>query len=262
MEIFLLLLLGIVAGTLAGLLGVGGGLVIVPVLVWIFQSNIDIPTAKLMHFAIGTSLSTIVFTSISSIIAHHRHGAVQWSIVWQLSPGIVVGALFGASIADMLPSDILQNIFAIFVLFVSVQMFFLAQGVQSHQLPNRLGLNLAGVVIGKISALVGIGGGSLTVPFFVWCNIPIRIAVATSAACGFPIAVSGAVGFLATGWYVSDLPPYASGYIYWPAFLAIIPTTLLFAPLGAKFAHLIPVNMLKRIFALFLAVIGLKMLFI
>ncbi|MCK5717816.1 MAG: sulfite exporter TauE/SafE family protein [Thiomargarita sp.] len=249
MEILLLLLLGIIAGILAGLLGVGGGLVIVPVLIWIFQGNAEIPVTKLMHFAIGTSLATIVFTSMSSIIAHHRRGAVQWFIVWQLTPGIIVGTLLGSILADALPSDLLQKFFACFVLFVSVQMGYVShRKIQPHPVPNVWGLSIVGVVIGKISALVGIGGGTLTVPFLIWCHMPIRIAIATSAACGFPIALSGSVGF------------FANGYIYWPAFLAIIPTTLLCAPLGAKIAHSIPVNMLKKVFAVFLACVGLHML--
>jgi len=254
-EIFSLLLVGVIAGTLAGLLGVGGGIIIVPSLVWIFHTQL--PASSLMHIAIGTSLATIMITSISSIIAHHRRGAVLWSIVWQLSPGIIVGAFVGAIIADALPTEILRKIFAIFILLVSAQLGLLAPPPSHRQLPGKLGLSIAGTVIGKISALVGIGGGSLTVPFLVWCNIPIRNAVATSAACGFPIAVSGMIGFIVTGWQISE--PWMSGYIYWPAFIAITPATLLFAPLGAKLAHTLPVNSLKKLFAVFLAGVGVNM---
>lgn len=249
-----------VAGTLAGLLGVGGGAVIIPILVLIFDANTKIPTASLMHLAIGTSLATIVITSISSVIAHHRRGTVRWIIVWQLTPGIIAGALLGALIANMLSSHILQIIFAIFLLLISVQLGFGIQPAPHHRLPNQLSMGLIGVIIGKMSTLVGIGGGSLTVPFLVWCNVPIHHAVATSAACGFPIAVSGTIGFVVTGWYISELPAWSSGYIYWPAFVAIAPTSLLFAPLGAKLAYTLSVSTLKKIFAIFLAGIGIKML--
>lgn len=259
MDIFSLILLGIVAGILAGLLGVGGGVVIVPALVWIFQANAEIPSTHIMHIAIGTSLATIVMTSISSISAHHRRGAVLWSIVWQLTPSLIIGTLLGAVIANFLPSDGLRLFFAVFILLVSVQFGFNVQP-PPHQLPGRLGMGIAGCVIGKLSALVGIGGGSLTVPFLIWCNVHVRHAIATSAAGGFPISVSGTIGFIATGWHVSNLPTWSSGYIYWPAFVAIAPASLLFAPLGAKLAHTLPVELLKKIFAVYLAAVGIKML--
>lgn len=260
MELLSLLLLGMIAGLLAGLLGVGGGLIIVPVLAWLLHTHADIPVHSLMQIAIGTSLATIVITSTSSILAHQRRGAVLWPVVWQLTPGIIIGTWLGAMIADALPSDTLKIIFAIFVLLVSAQLGFGAQPAPHQQLPKWLGMSFTGILIGKVSALVGIGGGSMTVPFLVWCNVSIRNAIATSAACGFPIAVSGTISFILTGWDVKDLPAYSSGYIYWPAFLAIVPTTLLFAPLGAKLAHTLPVAMLKKFFAVFLAVVGIKML--
>ncbi|MDM8562520.1 sulfite exporter TauE/SafE family protein [Candidatus Marithioploca araucensis] len=259
MDILSLLLLGIIAGTVAGLLGVGGGIVIVPMLVWIFGPFPEIPAASLMHIAIGTSLATIVITSVSSIIAHQRHKAVQWSIVWRLTPGIIIGAALGAIFADMLPSDTLRIIFALFILFVSVQLSVSTQFAPLRQLPSDLAIGIMGIVIGSISALVGIGGGSLTVPFLLACRVPIRNAIGTSAACGFPIAVSGTIGFIITGWEMTELPAL-TGYIYWPAVFAIVPTSLLFAQLGAKLAHIVPVNILKKFFAVFLAVVGLKML--
>jgi uncharacterized membrane protein YfcA len=260
LEFFSLLLLGIVAGSLAGLLGVGGGVVIVPVLAWLFRNHPEIPSTHLMQMAVGTSLATIVVTSVSSIIAHHRRGAVIWNIVWQLTPGIVIGTFVGAVIADALPSDTLRVIFALFLLLVAVQMGFGAQPAPHRQLPHRLPVGLIGIIIGKISALVGIGGGSMTVPFLVWCNVSVRQAVATSAACGFPIAVFGTLGFVVTGWDLNSLGLTSVGYIYLPALVAIIPTSLLFAPLGAKLAHSIPIVVLKRFFAVFLAVVGIHML--
>jgi len=260
MEFLILLLLGIVAGTVAGLLGVGGGIVIVPMLVWFLSHYVEIPTTYLMQVAIGTSLATIVITSLSSIIAHHQRKAVRWLIVWQLTPGIIIGALLGATLADKLPSDTLRIIFAILILFVAAQLSFLPPPAPDRQLPNGLGIGIMGTIIGHISALVGIGGGSLTVPFLVWCNISIRNAVGTSAACGFPIAVSGTFGFIITGWHINNLPAWTSGYIYWPAFFAIVPTSLVFAQLGTKLAHTIPVNTLKNFFAVFLAGVGFKLL--
>nr|VFK39203.1 MAG: Uncharacterized membrane protein YfcA [Candidatus Kentron sp. TC]VFK40264.1 MAG: Uncharacterized membrane protein YfcA [Candidatus Kentron sp. TC]VFK54954.1 MAG: Uncharacterized membrane protein YfcA [Candidatus Kentron sp. TC] len=259
MDIFSLLLLGVLAGILAGLLGIGGGVVIVPALFWILQANAEIPATHLMHIALGTSLATIVVTSLSSIRAHHKRGALQWPIVKRLTPGLVIGVLLGAVLADALPSDGLRLFFAVFILLVSVQLGFDIRVSPHRQAPGGLGLGVAGLVIGKISALVGIGGGTLTVPFLLWCNLPIRHAVATSAAGGFPIAIAGTIGFMATGWQAVDLPTWSSGYIYWPAFLAIAPVSLLFAPLGAKLAHTLPVDLLKRFFAVYLAVAGINM---
>ncbi len=260
MEIFSLIIAGIFVGLLAGLLGVGGGTVIVPILVWLFQSHPEIPANSLMQIAIGTSLATIMITSISSIIAHHRHGAVRWPVMWQLTPGIILGTGLGALVADALPSNTLKIIFAIFILIISVQLGISAPPAPHRQLPTWLGMTVAGIIIGQVSALVGIGGGSLTVPFLVWCNVPIRNAVATSAACGFPIAISGTVSFILMGLDATDLPAWTTGYVYWPAFIAIVPTSLLFAPVGAKLAHTVPVALLKKFFAVFLAIVGIKML--
>ncbi|EIJ41872.1 putative permease [Beggiatoa alba B18LD] len=260
MEIVSLLALGAVAGVLAGLLGVGGGVVIVPGLLWIFHSHPELPQAYLMHIAVGTSLATIVITSLSSIYAHHKRGAVIWAIVLRLTPSIIIGALIGAWIADGLSSDTLKKIFAIFLLFVSIQIGFGARPAPSHQLPSWGGSSLVGGIIGIVSALVGIGGGSLTVPFLVWCNVNIRNAVASSSACGFPIAVSGAIGFIWTGWHVEGLPEWSLGYIYLPVFITIAIISMLFAPLGAKLAHTVPMRALQIFFAAFLAVMSIKLL--
>jgi uncharacterized membrane protein YfcA len=186
-DLLLLLITGAFAGILAGLLGVGGGVVIVPVLVFIFQYQGVDPTI-IMHTAIGTSLATIVFTSISSIRAHHAHGAILWPIFWKMTPGILLGALIGAAIADALPSDTLKLIFSPFLMAVAVQMALNKQPKPHRKLPERAGLLSASTAIGAISSLLGIGGGSLNVPFMALCNIEVRKAVATSAAIGLPIA--------------------------------------------------------------------------
>ncbi len=253
------LLVGAFAGLIAGLLGVGGGLIIVPVLVFVFQGQ-SVAAEVMVHLAIGTSLATIVVTSISSMRAHHRHGAVKWPVFRQLVPGIVVGALAGAAIAGLLPTKVLRTWFGIFELLVAVQIGF-NFGVAPHRrLPGAAGMHLAGGIIGAVSSVVGIGGGTLTVPFLTWCNISIRQAVATSSACGLPIAIAGAIGFIATGWSEAGLPEWSSGYVYWPAFAGVAAASLLFAPLGAKLTHTLPVNVLRRFFAVFLAVLGVRML--
>ena len=253
------LTLGLFAGVMAGLLGVGGGLIIVPTLAWIFHHQ-QVDDAIIMHLAIGTSLATIVVTSISSVRAHHRRGAVLWPIFWRLTPGIVVGAWLGAAIADALPSAVLSKVFAVFVLTVAAQMGFGAKPAPHRELPGTTGMLTAGGVIGAVSAIVGIGGGSLTVPFLTWCNIAIRQAVATSSACGLPIALAGALGFVVTGLNAAGRPDWSLGYIYGPALVGITLTSMLSAPLGAKLAHTLPTEMLKKVFAAFLTLVGVKML--
>ncbi len=258
-ELLSYLLLGSVAGVLAGLLGVGGGLVIVPALAWLFF-RAGLEPGVIMHLAIGTSLATIVFTSLSSVWAHHRRGAVLWDAFFRLAPGIMFGALLGAVLADRLPSDTLRWIFGWFELAVALQMGLNLKPVPHRNLPGDWGMAGAGSVIGLISAVVGIGGGTVTVPFLQWCNVTMRQAVATSAACGLPIAIAGAIGFVALGWDASALPSWSSGYLYWPALAGIVVASTAFAPLGARLAHRLPAAMLKRFFALFLAFLGLRML--
>ncbi len=258
-TLIIFLALGAFAGTIAGLLGVGGGLIIVPVLAFVF-AGYGIAPDMIMHLAIGTSLATIVFTSISSVRAHHRRGAVRWEVFARLTPGIVIGAALGALMADRLPSDTLQIVFGLFELAVAAQMAFSLLPEGHRNLPDRAGMTVAGGVIGSVSAVVGIGGGTLTVPFLVWCRVRMQQAVATSAACGLPIALAGAASFVAVGWNTPGLPAWSSGYLYWPAWAGVVATSVLFAPLGARLAHAIPARSLKRFFALFLAVLGARML--
>jgi len=261
MELFFsYIALGAIAGFIAGLLGVGGGLIIVPVLIVIFQKN-GFSSDIVVHMAIGTSLASIIFTSISSIYAHHfQHKAVRWDIVKRLTPGIVFGALLGAVIADFVSATILQKFFGIFELVVALQMALNIKAHAARTLPRLTAMTSAGVGIGVISSVVGIGGGTLTVPFLSWCNIKIQNAVATSSACGLPIAIAGAVGFVITGWNEVALPEYTVGYVYWPAFLAIVISSMLLAPVGAWLAHHLSAAKLKRSFSLVLFVLGIKML--
>lgn len=256
-DLIYYLLLGAFAGTLAGLLGVGGGLVIVPVLAILFHAQGINPTL-IMQLAIATSLATIVFTSISSVRAHNKRGAVRWDLFWRLTPGIVLGAGLGALLVDMLPSATLRTIFGTFELLVAAQMGFGAKPNPHCQLKTRWG-PLVGLIIGSVSAIVGIGGGTLTVPFLVWCNVKVQQAVATAAACGLPIALAGSLAMVFTGWSEPGLPEETLGYIYLPAFIGIVASSVLFAPLGARLAHRLPAQILKRVFALFLGLLGMVM---
>jgi uncharacterized membrane protein YfcA len=250
---------GAAAGMMAGLLGVGGGIIIVPVLVFLFTLHGMAPDV-ITHLAIGTSLATIVVTSLSSIRAHQRRGVIMWPVFLRITPGIVLGALLGAVVADALSSDTLRRVFGAFAVTVALQMGLAGRPAAHRELPGTAGLLAVGTCIGGISSLVGIGGGSLSVPFMSFCNVAMRTAVATSAAIGLPIAIAGAAGFVVTGWGHPGLPAWATGYVYWPGFLGIVLASALVAPLGARLAHSLPTHTLQRIFALFLAVVGLKML--
>ncbi len=252
-------LLGLFAGLLAGLLGVGGGLVIVPVLAWLFALQ-GFPDAALMHLAVGTSLATIVATSLSSIRAHHRRGGVVWPQVLQLGGGILAGAWLGAWIAHRLGSPALAALFGLFELVVAAQMAFGRPPAPHRGLAGVPVNAAAGGVIGAVSAVLGIGGGTLTVPWLAWHNLPMRQAVGTAAACGLPIALAGAAGFVASGWQVAGLPAGSSGYVYWPAALAVSVPSVLAAPWGARLAHRLPQPVLKRVFAGFVALLGVLML--
>lgn len=251
--------MGALAGTMAGLLGIGGGVIIVPVLAWIFEGQ-GVSPAVLMHVAVGTSLATIMATSVSSIRAHQKRGAIQWPVFRSITPGLIVGSLLGAAVAGLLSGENLRIAFGVFILFVAAQM---ARGMATkphRTLPGGVGMVAAGGVIGTFSAIMGIGGGAMSVPFMTWCNVDARQAVATAAAIGFPIAVTGTLGFLVNGWGNPDLPAASLGYINLPAFTGIVGASILFAPFGARIAHHIPQLTLKRIFAVFLAVMGLRML--
>jgi uncharacterized membrane protein YfcA len=252
------LLLGTFAGTIAGLLGVGGGLIIVPVLVYVFTRQ-HIDPEVMVHLAVGTSLATIVFTSISSVRAHHKRGAVHWDVFWKLAPGIVIGALLGSVVADWMPAHSLRRFFAVFEWLVAAQLLVGLRPKPGRGVPRLPGMFGVGGVIGGISSLVGIGGGTMTVPFLVWCNLRMQEAVATSSACALPIASAGAAGFMMTGWSSSQLPASSLGFVYLPAFVGIVLASILFAPVGAWLAHRLPANTLRQFFAIFLVLLGFYM---
>lgn len=259
MEFALYLLLGAAAGVLAGLFGVGGGIIIVPVLVFSFTAQGFSPEI-LTQLAVGTSLATIIFTSINSVLAHHRQGAVQWPIVRWMSLGILLGAGVGALTAAAINGPQLQKLIGVFALVIAIQMAFGLQPRASAPVPGKLGLTAAGGVIGWASAIFGIGGGSLSVPFLTWRSVPIQQAVATSAACGLPIAVAGALSFMLLGWDNPQLPDWSLGFVYLPALAGIATTSMFFARFGARLAHRLSPRVLKRLFALLLFSVGLNFL--
>ncbi|MBB3048381.1 hypothetical protein FHR99_002655 [Litorivivens lipolytica] len=251
------LLVGAIAGLTAGLFGVGGGLIIVPALVFSF-TLLEFPAAILMQLAIGTSLATIVFTSISSVRAHHLYGNVDWPLFWKLAPAIALGVILGVHTAAGMAGALLQLLFGAFALLVALQMGLNFKPKPGRVVPGRLGSSLAGTVIGYVSALFGIGGGSLTVPYLSWSNVRMQQAVGVSAACGLPIALVGFATNIWAGWGREGLPTYSTGFVYWPAFLGIVSTSTLFARAGARLAQRLPERHLKRVFALFLGIIGLQ----
>jgi len=252
---------GAFAGLLAGLLGVGGGLVIVPMLNFVFHLQ-ALPEAYIQHLALGTSLASIIFTSVSSLRAHHKRGAVIWRIVLTIAPGILVGTFVGSLFAAHLSKRFLTGFFVVFLYYVAAQMLLNIKPKPTRQVPGLAGMLGAGGVIGGVSSLVGIGGGTLSVPFMTWCNVPLHTCIGTSAAIGFPIAVAGAAGYVFSG-QGAALPGLAEGYlgfIYLPALVGVAATSILTAPLGAKLAHNLPVARLKKIFAFLLLFMGTKML--
>lgn len=261
MEIFLIyLVLGALAGLAAGLFGIGGGIVIVPVLTLSFEAQ-GVADEVLIHLAIGTSLATIVVTSISAMYAHHRRGAVQWPIFRQMLVGIAIGGLLGAAIADVLPTRALRTVFGIFEIVVAIQIGFNLMASSHRRFPGQPWATIDSIVIGAVSSVVGIGGGTMTVPFLVWCNVSLRQAVATSSACGLPISIAGAAGFVLAGWGNGLLPGWSTGYVHWPALAGIAAASLATAPLGARLVHALPVNVLRRALAVILVLLGLRMLF-
>ncbi|NOR25823.1 MAG: TSUP family transporter [Desulforhopalus sp.] len=250
---------GGIAGILAGLLGIGGGLVIVPMLVYVFALN-NIPNELTMHLALATSMASIIFTSISSFMAHHRRGAVHWDVVKKIVAGILTGTFLGSCFASAMSTNFLKVFFIIFLYFVAIQLLLNKKPKGAGELPGKAGMFAVGNGIGVVSSLVGIGGGTLSVPFMLWCNIPVHHAIGTSAAIGLPIAVAGTVGYIFNGWNAAMLPQYSVGYVYLPALFGIAAISVLTAPLGVKLAHSLPVGRLKRIFSLLLFAVATKML--
>lgn len=259
-ALFLYVLLGAIGGILAGLLGIGGGLVIVPALTIMF-TYLAMPENYILHMALGTSLASIIFTSLSSLRAHHKLGGVLWPVFIKITPGIIIGTLAGSWIASKLSTEFLKGFFSLFLLYVGTQMLLGIKPKAQRDIPQTAGITGAGGIIGIFSSLVGIGGGTLSVPFLVWCNIPMRKAIGTSAAIGLPIALAGSFGYIINGLGIEELPKYTLGFVHVKALVGIVAASVLTAPIGAKLAHRLPVDKLKKIFALLLYVLGIRMLF-
>jgi uncharacterized membrane protein YfcA len=259
-SLILIICAGAAAGFTAGLLGLGGGLIMVPALVYVFDNQFS--GVPVMHMAVATSLAAIVPTAVASTWAHHRRGAVLWGDVCRLGPAIALGVVAGVVIAGHLSSPVLARGFAVYALVVALQVGLELRPVVpagTAMAPLR-GVDPAGIAIGLLSAMIGIGGGTLTSPYLLWRGRPMRSAVATSAACALPIAVVGCAGYAIAGGDNAAMPAWSSGYVYWPALLALTIATTATAPLGAHYAHRLPEKALRRAFAALLAVIGVNML--
>lgn len=261
MEWWLIYLLtGAIVGFFAGLLGIGGGLIIVPVLTTIFTAQ-DFPSERIIHMALGTTMATIMFTSVSSLRTHHRHGAVLWDIVKPMVPGIFLGTLSGAALVSNMTDKVLSIIFVIFIFYAATQMLLQFRPSPIFQLPGKIGLFLVGSLIGGISSLVAIGGGLLSVPFFTLCRVKLQQAIGTAAALGFPIALAGTIGYVVNGMLQSEpLPSYSLGYVSLPALFWLVSASVLTAPIGARLTHSTKTSLLKAIFVVLLYGLGIKML--
>jgi uncharacterized membrane protein YfcA len=253
------LIIGVLAGFLAGLLGIGGGALIVPLLVFVFTAQ-GFPPEHLLHVALGTAMASIVFTSLSSMRAHDAHGAVDWRIARALAPGLLAGSFGAALLAGLIPTRPLAMLFTALVVFVGTQLLLDLKPRNTRELPASAGLFLAGTVIGGVSSLAAAGGAFLAIPFLAWCNVPLRRAIGTASATGFPIAVAGSAGYIAQGWRVAGLPEASLGYVHLPALGAVAMMSMLAAPFGARLAHRMPVKRLRMVFALMFYALAVRML--
>lgn len=253
------LAIGVTVGFLAGLFGIGGGMIMVPMLVFVFTAK-GFPAEHMMHLSLATSMATIVFTSLSSVRAHHRHAAVDWRVARAMAPGIVVGALAATLIAGFIPTRPLAIAFTAFMFYAAAQMFFEVKPKPSRQLPGPAGLFGVGAGIGALSSVLAAGGAFLSIPFLARCNVPLKRAVGTAAANGFPIAAAGTAGYVLNGLRVDNLPEGSLGFVYLPALALIVLASMPMAPLGARLAHRLPVRRLRIVFALMLFAIALRML--
>lgn len=253
------LAIGATVGFLAGLLGIGGGMVMVPMLVFVFTAA-GLPAEHLMHYALATAMATIVFTSLSSVRAHHRHGGVDWRAARAMAPGIVAGSLGAALGAGFIPTRALAVCFTALMFYAAASMFLEAKPVPARRLPGAAGLFAAGAGIGAISSVLAAGGAFLSIPFLVRCNVPVRRAIGTAAANGFPIAVAGTVGYVLHGLQVPGLPSGSFGFVYLPALAIVVAASMPVAPLGARLAHRLPVRRLRMVFSIVLLALALRML--
>jgi len=253
------LALGALTGWLGGLFGIGGGLILVPVLAFLFQAQ-DIPADHVLQLALGSAMGIILFTALASLRKHHQLGAVRWSAVRALTPGILLGTGLGTWIATQAHAHFLALFFAGFVYLVAGHMWFGGKPHAARQLPGKTGMTAFGLCTGSLSSLVSIGGGTFVVPFLVWCNIPLPHAIGTAAAVGFPLAAGASLGYVIGGWNVAGLPAPHAGFTYLPAIFWTAAASIFTAPLGARLAHRLNVEKLRQLFALLLVVLATKLL--
>ncbi len=258
-HLILYLITGIVAGFLSGTFGIGGGIVVVPSLIFLFHL-FNMQHFNAVHMAAGTSLAIMIITTSVASWRHNNYGGIMWPVYLRMIPGIIVGTIGGVLVASQLDGHIIKILFGLFLLFVSFRMFLLVKPHPDRKLPDDFLLNCFSVVVGAKSGLLGVGGGTLTVPFLTRCNIPLRIASGTSTICGLTIAVVGTIGFIIAGWHRTLQPAFSFGYIYWPAFFAVAFGSVLSEPLGASLAQKLPVDLGKRCFAVILFLVGLRLI--
>jgi uncharacterized membrane protein YfcA len=251
--------IGAVVGFFAGMLGIGGGAIMVPLLVWLFEAQ-GLPKAHILHLAVGTAMATILFTSVASVRAHAMRGAIRWDIAWKITPGILVGGLLGSGLASVIPPVIFAALFTAVIYVAATNMLLDTKPRASRQPPGLVGMSVAGVTVSAFSAFAAIGGAFMTVPFMLWCNVPLLQAIGTASAIGFPIALSGTIGFVATGSLETGLPPHSVGFVFLPALGGIVVSSMLLAPVGAAAAHRLPTLWLKRIFAGLFYVLATRLL--
>lgn len=259
LYIGLYILTGVFAGGMAGLLGIGGGVVVVPALALIFRYS-GFPPDLVMHMAAGSSLTAMILTAQASVRAHNQHGRILWSIYRKLVGGIIVGVICGAIIADFLHTRVLSVFFGVFLLAISAKMLIIPHKRTKRRLPGPVGRNAVSFAIGAKSGMLGVGGGALMIPFLTSCNIPMRNTTGISALCSFTVAILGSISFMMVGWDQSNLPAWSTGFVYWPAVLLVSIPSMLVAPLGASLSYKVRVTFLRRVFAVFLLVTGIHML--
>ncbi len=257
------LLIGAFAGTMAGLLGIGGGIIVVPALASVFLHYNIMPNSYVMHMAIGTSLAAMIITLISALRAHGRHGNVRWDLVKILLPGLMIGSVIGAIIAHALSSAYLKTFFSIFLLLIAIRLLVVkTEEMEGGELPSRLFMTFSAGTIGILSSILGAGGGTMLIPFMMRCKVGIRQAAGTSVACGVSIGIVATVSFMILGSTSVGLSlAWCTGYIYWPAFLGVAITSMIFAPIGTTLAHKLPTSVLKRVLGIFLVLIAIDMFF-
>lgn len=259
MEWLAYLGIGALVGFAAGLLGIGGGVVMVPLLVLVFRGS-GVPAEHIMHVALGTALAAMVFTSLSSMRAHHAHGAVDWKIARAMSPGMLAGSFVAALAAGFIPTWPLALGFTILVFYAATQILLDLRPPGSRELPGAGGLFGAGAIIGAVSSLLAAGGAFMTIPFLAWCRVPLRRAIGTAAANGLPIAIAGTAGYILNGIRAPGVPGPSIGYVYLPALALVVTTSMLAAPMGARLAHRLPVKRLRTLFAALLYFFAIRML--